>query len=295
MAASEIRKTLPGPSYHSEETYRSTRNGSSTATGSTSDGPSGCRGPAPGCGSRSAARASWSCAARTTRSAASTTSAATAGRGSATTSRATCAAPALPVPRLGLRPGRHARHHADDREGRDRPRDHRPCGRCTPTSGRASSSSTSPARSRGRCSSTSPTSRTTRWPWPGSACPTCGSGTSPPWTSRPTGRSCWRTTTSACTARPIHPELVAVVPAYKKGSIFEDGRDDGGVTLADGRTAIVTDARLRLPLLPGFKEQTTPAVLLRRAASTRRCSSTSTARPASRPRSSRPARRAAGW
>ena len=51
----------------------------------------------------------------------------------------------------------------------------------------------------------------------------------------------------------IHPELVAVVPAYKKGSIFEDGREDGGVTLADGRTAIVADPRLRLPLLPGFK------------------------------------------
>ena len=51
----------------------------------------------------------------------------------------------------------------------------------------------------------------------------------------------------------IHPELVAVVPAYRKGSIFELGREDGGVTLADGRTAIVADARLRLPLLPGLK------------------------------------------
>ena len=50
----------------------------------------------------------------------------------------------------------------------------------------------------------------------------------------------------------IHPELVAVVPAYKKGDIFESGRPDGGVSLADGRTAIVDDPRLRLPLLPGF-------------------------------------------
>ncbi len=56
----------------------------------------------------------------------------------------------------------------------------------------------------------------------------------------------------------IHPELVAIVPAYKKGSIFESGREDGGVTLADGRTAMVTDARLRLPLLPGFKGQGDP-------------------------------------
>jgi Rieske 2Fe-2S family protein len=53
----------------------------------------------------------------------------------------------------------------------------------------------------------------------------------------------------------IHPELVAVVPAYRKGFILEDGRSDGGVSLADGRTAMVTDPRLRLPLLPGFKGQ----------------------------------------
>jgi Rieske 2Fe-2S family protein len=52
----------------------------------------------------------------------------------------------------------------------------------------------------------------------------------------------------------IHPELVAVVPAYKKGDIFESGRHDGGVSLADGRTAIIDDPRLRLPLLPGFRD-----------------------------------------
>jgi Rieske 2Fe-2S family protein len=56
----------------------------------------------------------------------------------------------------------------------------------------------------------------------------------------------------------IHPELVAVVPAYRKGDIFENGRDDGGVSLADGRTAIVDDPRLRLPLLPGFKKDGDP-------------------------------------
>ena len=56
----------------------------------------------------------------------------------------------------------------------------------------------------------------------------------------------------------IHPELVAVVPAYRKGNIFEPGREDGGVSLADGRTAMVTDPRLRLPLLPGFKGQGDP-------------------------------------
>ena len=52
----------------------------------------------------------------------------------------------------------------------------------------------------------------------------------------------------------IHPELVSVVPAYKKGWILEDGRDDGGVSLADGRTTVALDPRLKLPLLPGVKD-----------------------------------------
>jgi Rieske 2Fe-2S family protein len=56
----------------------------------------------------------------------------------------------------------------------------------------------------------------------------------------------------------IHPELVAVVPAYRKGNIFEPGREDGGVSLADGRTTMITDPRLRLPLLPGFQGQGDP-------------------------------------
>ncbi len=51
----------------------------------------------------------------------------------------------------------------------------------------------------------------------------------------------------------VHPELMAVVPAYRKGSVFEPGREDGGVTLADGRTAVALDPRLRLPLLPGLR------------------------------------------
>ena len=34
----------------------------------------------------------------------------------------------------------------------------------------------------------------------------------------------------------VHPELVDVIPAYRKGWVFEDGRDDGGVTLASGGT-----------------------------------------------------------
>ena len=57
----------------------------------------------------------------------------------------------------------------------------------------------------------------------------------------------------------VHPELVSVVPAYKKGWILEEGRDDGGVSLADGRTTVALDPRLRLPLLPGVTEGETQA------------------------------------
>ena len=93
----------------------------------------------------------------------------------------------------------------------------------------------------------------------------------------------------------IHPELVAVVPAYKKGSIFESGRADGGVSLADGRTAVADDPRLRLPLLPGFDDRTTTRGPTTARWSTPRCSSTSTGPAAWPPRCSRPGRRAAGW
>jgi Rieske 2Fe-2S family protein len=59
----------------------------------------------------------------------------------------------------------------------------------------------------------------------------------------------------------IHPELVAAVPTYKRGEIFETGRTDAGVTLADGRTTLSTDPRLRLPLLPGVEQSDDPTAL----------------------------------
>jgi phenylpropionate dioxygenase-like ring-hydroxylating dioxygenase large terminal subunit len=34
----------------------------------------------------------------------------------------------------------------------------------------------------------------------------------------------------------VHPELVNVIPAYREGWVLEDGRDDGGVWLAEGGT-----------------------------------------------------------
>ena len=62
----------------------------------------------------------------------------------------------------------------------------------------------------------------------------------------------------------IHPELVAVVPAYKKGNIFESGRADGGVTLADGRTAMVDRPAAAAAAAAGLPGPGRPGGLLRR-------------------------------
>lgn len=50
----------------------------------------------------------------------------------------------------------------------------------------------------------------------------------------------------------VHPELVSVIPAYRKGWVFEEGRDDGGVTLASGST--YAPGVSTLPLIPTMTE-----------------------------------------
>ena len=62
----------------------------------------------------------------------------------------------------------------------------------------------------------------------------------------------------------IHPELVAVVPAYRKGNIFESGREDGGVCLADGRTAIVDRPAAAVAVAAGLQGPGRSRGLLRR-------------------------------
>jgi Rieske 2Fe-2S family protein len=52
----------------------------------------------------------------------------------------------------------------------------------------------------------------------------------------------------------VHPELVAVVPAYKRGEVLEEGRHDGGVVLADGGTSFTRSAHSTIPVMPGFTE-----------------------------------------
>src|SRR5436190_100849 len=50
----------------------------------------------------------------------------------------------------------------------------------------------------------------------------------------------------------VHPELVAVVPAYRRGDVLEDGRSDGGVAIAGGGTSFTRTGTSALPVLPGF-------------------------------------------
>jgi Rieske 2Fe-2S family protein len=50
----------------------------------------------------------------------------------------------------------------------------------------------------------------------------------------------------------VHPELVAVVPAYKRGDILEDGRSDGGVEIVRGGTSFTFSGTSELPVMPGF-------------------------------------------
>jgi glycine betaine catabolism A len=52
----------------------------------------------------------------------------------------------------------------------------------------------------------------------------------------------------------VHPELVALIPAYRAGSSYE-GRDDYGVSLASGARALTASGTTRLPALPGLSAE----------------------------------------
>jgi Rieske 2Fe-2S family protein len=52
----------------------------------------------------------------------------------------------------------------------------------------------------------------------------------------------------------VHPELVAVAPAFKTGDVFERGRSDYGVTIANGGSGYTKNGATSLPLLPGIDE-----------------------------------------
>ena len=52
----------------------------------------------------------------------------------------------------------------------------------------------------------------------------------------------------------VHPELVAVVPGFRKGGVYEKDRGDGGVALADGGNELHADGRSQLPVMPGLDD-----------------------------------------
>ena len=54
----------------------------------------------------------------------------------------------------------------------------------------------------------------------------------------------------------VHPELVAVAPAFRKGNVFEEGRDDWGVTIAGHGVGYTATGTTKIPVMPGLDEQT---------------------------------------
>ena len=52
----------------------------------------------------------------------------------------------------------------------------------------------------------------------------------------------------------VHPELVKIVPLYRKGIVLDPNRDDGGVTLADGLYTFTIDGTSKLPQLPDLAD-----------------------------------------
>jgi glycine betaine catabolism A len=52
----------------------------------------------------------------------------------------------------------------------------------------------------------------------------------------------------------VHPELIAVAPAFRTGDVFEPGRSDFGVTMAGGGSGYTKSGTTSLPLLPGIDD-----------------------------------------
>jgi Rieske 2Fe-2S family protein len=53
----------------------------------------------------------------------------------------------------------------------------------------------------------------------------------------------------------VHPELVQVVPTFRKGSNYDTERSDGGVALAGGGNSFTLTGQSDLPLMPGLSEE----------------------------------------
>jgi Rieske 2Fe-2S family protein len=53
----------------------------------------------------------------------------------------------------------------------------------------------------------------------------------------------------------VHPELVEVVPTYKRGDTGDRSREDGGVEIITGGTSYSDDPRARKAVLPGMNDE----------------------------------------
>ncbi|MFL6287620.1 MAG: aromatic ring-hydroxylating oxygenase subunit alpha [Actinomycetes bacterium] len=53
----------------------------------------------------------------------------------------------------------------------------------------------------------------------------------------------------------VHPELVEVVPTYKRGDTGDRSREDGGVAIITGGTSYSADPRARRAVLPGMNDE----------------------------------------
>jgi Rieske 2Fe-2S family protein len=49
-----------------------------------------------------------------------------------------------------------------------------------------------------------------------------------------------------------HPELIAVVPGFRHGSVYDAHRPDGGMAIAEGGNSFTRTGRSNLPVLPGL-------------------------------------------
>lgn len=52
----------------------------------------------------------------------------------------------------------------------------------------------------------------------------------------------------------VHPQLVARIPSYRSGALYEPGLPDGAVRIADDGEGLATTSRSRFALLPGMTE-----------------------------------------
>ncbi len=57
----------------------------------------------------------------------------------------------------------------------------------------------------------------------------------------------------------VHPELVAAIPAYRTGWVFEDGREDGGVAIAGG-SSYTADGTASIAVIPTMSEEESGSV-----------------------------------